>query len=320
MVRSLLLFAAVCVGLLGSTLLSFQAGAAAIESPPEGTILKERRDFWMRIYLALPEAKALVHDTKYPQVVYEELNLQGSSRVRGARVVQGRTRWRKVLFQVGRQLIKEGGHADPQRFQDRERQVYRQWSEVIRKFEGREVEGADFLDAAHRRRLHVQSGHREGFAKAFTSSRPLIPAIEEIFRKEGLPVELARLPFVESGFNVKAISKVGASGIWQLMGPTAQDFIQVSETVDERNNPLRASFAAAQVLKRNYESLGTWPLAVTAYNHGRKNLMRIVRQVASEDPDQVLGTYAGRNLGYSSSNFYAQFLAVVEAEKSLRFK
>jgi len=78
------------------------------------------------------------------------------------------------------------------------------------------------------------------------------------------------LPHVESSFNPAAYSKVGAQGLWQFMRSTGRRYLHIDSTVDDRLDPFRSTQAAAQLLAYNYHLLGTWPLALTAYNHGAK--------------------------------------------------
>ena len=74
-----------------------------------------------------------------------------------------------------------------------------------------------FTEAARRGRLRYQAGQRDQFTRGIMQSGRYLRQMEEIFKEEGLPIELTRLPFVESSFNLSAKSKVGASGIWQFM-------------------------------------------------------------------------------------------------------
>ena len=83
--------------------------------------------------------------------------------------------------------------------------------------------------------------------------------MEQIFEDHNIPKNLTRIAFVESMFNEKAISKVGASGVWQFMPSTAKDFIIVDKYIDERNSPIKATEAAAKLLKANFKLLGSWP-------------------------------------------------------------
>jgi hypothetical protein len=84
--------------------------------------------------------------------------------------------------------------------------------------------------------------------------------------------------------------------------------LQVSRRVDERLDPLKSARAAAKLLKDNYEALGTWPLAITAYNHGRGGMLRAKKAHGSDLPT-IINEYRGPVFGYASMNFYAEFLA-----------
>src|SRR5262249_35277956 len=131
-----------------------------------------------------------------------------------------------------------------------------------------------FLGAADEKRLHSQRGLRERFAEGIRVSRRYLPEMERIFRDEGLPVELTRLPLIESCFNLHANSKVGAAGIWQFMPATGRHFMRVDNLVDERRDPLASTRGAAEFLARVHDNLGSWPLAITAYNHGPEGVAR----------------------------------------------
>jgi membrane-bound lytic murein transglycosylase D len=139
--------------------------------------------------------------------------------------------------------------------------------------------------------------------------------MEEVFRREGLPTELTRLPLVESCFDIEAYSKVGAAGIWQFMPSTGRSYMAISGVVDERRDPLRATRGAALHLKRNYEVLGNWPLAITAYNHGRAGIARAVRETGTDDIGKIVTRYQGPLFGFASRNFYAEFLAALHVER-----
>ena len=173
-----------------------------------------------------------------------------------------------------------------------------------------------FQTAADDRRLRFQLGQKDRFLQGLYYSGRYLPLMEKIFRDRGLPIELTRLPFVESSFNLKARSKVGASGIWQFMASTGKFFMHVGDTVDERNDPIRATEGAAQLLQQNYETLHQWPLALTAYNHGRLGMVRAVQQVGSENISKIIDDYKSASFGFASSNFYAEFLAALHISQN----
>src|SRR5262249_32176511 len=164
-------------------------------------------------------------------------------------------------------------------------------------------------------RIRAQRGLRERFATGLEVSRRYLPEMEAVFRREGLPVELTRLPLVESCFNIHAYSKKGAAGIWQFMPATARLYMQLNDAVDQRRDPVGWPAAAAEYLKGSYEALGNWPLAVTSYNHGRAGVMHAVASVGSNDLVQIIKYYHGPAFKFASRNFYAEFLAAVDVER-----
>lgn len=289
-------------------LVASTADASSIEAWPgleQAGPLQANVEFWMRIYGELDSDHGMVHDAKYSRVVYEVLNLRGKKNRRSV-IANSERKWRSVLLSAHKKWNQPGGV--------REDQLTGDEKHVVDLF--KDVHHPDkFLDAAHRRRIRFQLGQKNHFLTGYKISGRYLPAMEEIFRRHGLPVQLSRLPFVESSFNVKARSKVGASGIWQFMRSTGGLYLRIDELVDERNDPIRAAEAAAQLLKKNFEELGSWPLAVTAYNHGRKGMMRAVRKVGSADLNDVIADYQRRSFGFASSNFYTCLLAVIEVEK-----
>ncbi len=158
-------------------------------------------------------------------------------------------------------------------------------------------------------RLRQQAGLKDHFTEAIGRAGRYLPAIERLFEDRALPLTLTRLPFVESMFNEQARSKVAAGGIWQIMPSTGRRFLRVAADVDERFDPLLAASAAAAVLKENYRYLGTWPLAVTAYNHGPGGLMKAVKNLGTRDLGTIAAQHQGRTFGFASRNFYSEFVA-----------
>ena len=117
---------------------------------------------------------------------------------------------------------------------------------------------------------------------------------------------------MESSFNPEAYSKAGAAGIWQFTRSTGRRYLHVDYVVDERMDPFAATVAAAQLLEHNYQLTGTWPLALTAYNHGASSLRRASKQLGTTDIATIVRDYKGRSFGFASRNFYLSFLAALE--------
>jgi membrane-bound lytic murein transglycosylase D len=174
-----------------------------------------------------------------------------------------------------------------------------------------------FRDAADAKRLRSQRGLREKFAEGIRIAHRYLPEMERIFQEEGLPLELTRLPLVESCFNVEAYSKVGAAGIWQFMPSTGRLYaMDVNDSVDERRDPIASTRAAARFLRHNYEALdNSWPLAITAYNHGPAGMRRAINATGTSDIAVIVQRYNGAAFGFASRNFYAEFIAALDVDR-----
>jgi membrane-bound lytic murein transglycosylase D len=137
-----------------------------------------------------------------------------------------------------------------------------------------------------------------------------------VIRQKNLPIELGVLPHVESSFNPSAYSSAAAAGMWQFTPVTGKRFMRIDYIVDERMDPYTSTSAAMSLLEYNYSVLGTWPLALTAYNHGAGGISRAVRETGTTDIEEIIANYRGRRFGFASRNFYPQFLAVVHVENN----
>jgi membrane-bound lytic murein transglycosylase D len=162
------------------------------------------------------------------------------------------------------------------------------------------------------RSVQVQRGVKERFILGLEHSRRYLEQMQRIFEERGLPIELVYLPLIESSFQIDARSSAGAVGIWQFMPRTGRRFLHVTSRVDERKDPLESTRAAASLLEKNYELFGNWPLAITAYNHGERGILRAVKRVGSSDLVEIIRHYRSRTFGISSKNFYAEFLAAMD--------
>ena len=92
--------------------------------------------------------------------------------------------------------------------------------------------------------------------------------------------------------------------------------MKMNYLIDERRDPHLSTRAAGRLLKTNFKKLGAWPLAITAYNHGARSLLRATKQLNTTDIGEIVKKYQGRRFGFASKNFYASFMAVVEISKN----
>ena len=106
-----------------------------------------------------------------------------------------------------------------------------------------------------------------------------MPIFEEALEAYQLPLELKYLPIIESALNPKAVSRVGATGLWQFMLATGKQYgLEVNSLVDERRDPIKSSYAAARYLKALYRIFGDWNLVIAAYNCGPENINKAIRR------------------------------------------
>lgn len=106
-----------------------------------------------------------------------------------------------------------------------------------------------------------------------------VPIFEEALEAYQVPLELKYLPVIESALNPKAVSRVGATGLWQFMLGTGKQYgLEVNSLVDERRDPVRASYAAARYLRDLYHIFGDWNLVIAAYNCGPGNINKAIHR------------------------------------------
>jgi membrane-bound lytic murein transglycosylase D len=168
--------------------------------------------------------------------------------------------------------------------------------------------------AAAAQNLRVQEGLREQFHEGLLRSRYYRPTMERIFRTAGLPPELVTLAHVESGFHGGSRSSAGAVGIWQFTRDTGKHYMKITRYHDDRLNPDRETVAAAKLLRSNYDTLGDWPLAITAYNYGTGGVARAAG-IYGGDYSEMVQHYQGPHFGFAVKNYYAEFLAAMQVHR-----
>jgi len=282
------------------------AGPTTFPRPPE---LEHQIRFWTKVFTVYSQDQTVIHDAVNLDRIYTVLDFRpyedaGYGPIELERIRKDTTegeiaRIRYLLRRIAEGAPRDALSADEQRIYD----LFRNDPDPYK-----------FLNASEQ--VRPQRGIRERFQNGFRTSRMYLPEMERIFRDEGLPVELTRLPLIESCFDVSAYSKVGAAGVWQFMPATGRLFMEVNSAVDERRDPIASTRAAARYLVRSYERLGTWPLAITSYNHGPNGMSRAIGDTGSNDIATIVRYYGGPGFGFASRNFYAEFLAALDIEKN----
>jgi membrane-bound lytic murein transglycosylase D len=252
--------------------------------------------FWTRVYTEVSIDGGLIHDDRYLGVVYEVVNF-GSSlspRERERRVERLKDHYRAIL----KRLARGASDAEAQR-------VRAQWPA--------NTSARAFEEAAER--VRFQLGQADRFREGLIRAGAYESHIAETFANMGLPGELAALPHVESSFDPTAYSRAGAAGLWQFMRSTGRRYMRIDAVVDERMDPYRATVAAGQLLDFNYKLLGTWPLALTAYNHGAAGMRRAKEKQGTDDIVAIIRKHKSRTFGFASRNYYVAFLAALDVDR-----
>jgi membrane-bound lytic murein transglycosylase D len=118
-----------------------------------------------------------------------------------------------------------------------------------------------------------------------------MPIFEEALEAYDMPLELKYLPIIESALNPKAVSRVGATGLWQFMLATGRQYgLEVNSLVDERRDPTKASYAAARYLRDLYRVFGDWNLVIAAYNCGPGNVDKAIHRAQAAAKNDSTGT------------------------------
>ncbi len=273
------------------------------------SLLAGRVKFWIDIFARYGEDTAVVHHRHYPQAVFTTIDFSAERRLLSPALYERarKNKEERIINQVKSALISFSVGRSPSG--EFETKVF----EAMRKVPG----GPDrFKEASLGDIVRTQRGIRERYEKAVIRSTRYLPHIERIFVREfGLPIELTRLPYVESSFDFQAYSSVGAAGIWQFMPGTARHFgMKITSALDERRDPITASRSAARYLALAYRSLGKWPLALTSYNHGVTGVKRKVAALGTSDMAMMIERPRERLFGFASANFWPEFLAALEIE------
>ena len=146
-----------------------------------------------------------------------------------------------------------------------------------------------------------------------------MPIFEEALETYGLPLELKYLPVIESALNPKAVSRVGATGLWQFMLATGKRYgLEVNSLVDERRDPIKASYAAANYLSDLYKVFGDWNLVIAAYNCGPDQINKAIhRSKGSKDYCQIYPYLPKETRGYVPAFIAANYIMTYYCEHNI---
>jgi membrane-bound lytic murein transglycosylase D len=285
--------------LLAPMLLGVGRAAEAPETFPQPPELEADVRFWIRVYTEVTTDQGLLHDDWDLGLVYEVLRFDpaDSPRQRERIVAQAKARYAELLRRFA------SGATDNLTAHERR---------ILHAF-GEKPTPAQFREAIER--IRFQLGQADRFHEGLLRAQAYEANISRVLADRGVPPEIGALPHVESSFNPAAYSRVGAAGLWQFMPGTARRYMRVDGLVDQRLDPYSATEAAANLMLYNYRLLGSWPLAVTAYNHGPGGLRRAQEELGTSNIEVIVKRYQGATFGFASRNFYVAFLAALEVDR-----
>jgi membrane-bound lytic murein transglycosylase D len=275
---------------------------AASDLFPVYECLKPNVAFWKRIYTKYSSKQGVFHDSSDLSRIYMVIDLVNEKDPNARKINEARIRETKRKYES---ILEKLAQGKPPSSSDEKR---------VAALFGATAVTRDFLTA--KENLRCQIGQKDRFEEGIVRSGAFLEEIKEIFESSGLPADLAYLPHVESSFNYQAYSKFGAAGIWQITQSTGRRLMKIGYTIDERRDPIRSSHAAADLLKRNYEALGDWPSAITAYNYGLSGMLRAKQSLGSFE--EIFRRYKSPLFKFASRNFYAEFLAARDVAKNYR--
>ena len=278
-----------------------RAAADDVETPfPCSETMREGVLFWKNVWSKWTLEQVVLHDTDHPSIVYEVFELPPPAGETYTDAQREYVKGRREALQAQLAAI-ERKVTEAEQLLDDEKALALKITEV--------AGGAGITGASQR--VRSQRGLKERFRRGLEISGRYHDAFVAVFREAGLPEDLAYLPHVESSFQVAARSSAGAVGVWQFTRGAARKFMLMTPGLDERLDPIASARGAARYLKAAYDALGSWPLAITSYNHGIEG-MRLARDRYGLDFPKILDEYDGRTFGFASKNFYKEFLAARE--------
>ncbi len=279
------------------------ADVGAPQNPhfPKPVALTPNVAFWKQVYTEHGIGDFVLHDRDHLGVIYDVVRVpEKASQARAEQLAKAeidrvRDKYRETLLRLADGIAPDDLGAEGRRAAEL-------W--------GCPCEPDRLRRAADN--IRVQQGLRQKVDEGLQRAQKLLPKMVTILKRHDVPPELAALPLVESTFNPAAKSKAGAVGLWQFIKSTGKRYLTITRKRDDRRDPLRATEAAARLLKNSHNSLGSWPLAIAAYNHGHAGIQAASEAVGSKDIEDIVSRYNGPRFGFASKNFYAEFLAALD--------
>lgn len=287
----------IIASLVISFLVFIACNIVSAENFPKPAELRPDIDFWKRVYTEVDTNTGFIHDSYNLAVIYEKIRKSSIGTVS-----RNETKRRKAYYKKILNILASGKRTG---LNAEEKRVLALWGEGVTNKRLQQAAG----------NIRFQRGQANRFREGVIRSGEWREYINQVMLNKNMPVELSVLPHVESSFNPEAYSKVGAAGMWQFIRSTGKRYLQIDHVIDERMDPYAATVAAAELLNHNYSTTKSWPLALTAYNHGLASMRRAINSLGTRDIAVIARQYKGRSFGFASRNFYVAFVAALEVDQ-----
>lgn len=276
---------------------------------------RSRVNFWFRVYTQYSSDQVIIHDKENFDLIYNIIDFKDIHSSKLNRYVKSKLQT-QLSLEYTRKLKKSFTLFSKRltKLKKEDALLLKKLKKIFKIPRNRKKRKRFFSKLA--KNIRTQTGQRDMIKKGIVRSIPYFPYLEKKIKLFNIPKELLAIPFLESSFNPKAYSKVGAAGAWQFMPFIASLFMpKRTKYVDYRRNIFISSVSAFNLLRENKMILKRWDLAVTAYNSGTKHLLRARKKLRKRKRKftlpNVLKGYNHAHLGFASKNFYSEFLALV---------
>lgn len=265
------------------------------EGLPVPSQLRKRTQFWRELWGEVEDRVYLFVDKRRPWVVYERSDCRPHFRP-GLSAEQADRACDRQLYLVKKKLLR-----------DLRRDRRRPRRETLDLFD----RDRKLARTAHRNLLVIK-GLKARLDLALERAQTFLGVAERVFSAAGLPSRLARVAIIESVCDSRVVSPAGAVGAYQFVADTARQYLTVEEMIDERLDPVRASWAAARYIESLHQSFDSWPLAMTAYNTGPTRLRRLLGSSGRRSFADLIDAPGKDGFGFDGQNYYAQLAAVAQ--------
>ncbi|MDA8793467.1 transglycosylase SLT domain-containing protein [Bacteriovoracaceae bacterium] len=275
--------------------------------------------FWFYIYTQFTSDFVVIHDKSNLSLIYNILDYRDFKNDKINRWTLYHLRNRLVsgyTFKLKKTLLRMSKKS-PGKYNSEEKILYdkiKAQNPSISKGRKRRSKYLTFLA----NNIRTQTGQRNLIRDGVLRAAPYLNHLTNMAKNFKIPPQLLAIPFLESSFNPRAASKVGASGIWQIMPYIAKKFFpkpfgEGRYQQDYRNNIVVASVGAFHLLRENKQILKHWDLAIPAYNSGTKHIQLAQKKFGKKKANSlefILKNYKHPHIGFASKNFYSEFTAL----------